>query len=327
MLHIIGLILKCIGILLLVLLGLLVLAVCAVLFCGLRYRLQASCEGTLESLQAKLTLSWLFRLVRADVKVQGTSVRYVLKVAWKTFLSSEQEVHSNPGTDLNPGTGSEPETHLKPEAEAPSEAKVHSEAEVRSIPAVRTESGQKEKPQEISEMKVIPEAKRRPEKENRQRKSEKAGFLKRIFEKLKAIYQKIKYTFEQICDKMKMLLEKKEAAAAFIEDPVHRLAFAKGTAELKRFLKHFRPDKCKAELVFGCSDPYLTGKVLAGLGIMYPFLGEDVYITPDFEQKILKGHIFLKGHFRISHILSAVLRMLLHKPTRITISHIRKLLR
>lgn len=92
-----------------------------------------------------------------------------------------------------------------------------------------------------------------------------------------------------ICDKIKLLLEKKERLAEFITDEVHRKAFFKAKDEAFKLLRRLKPKKLAADLHYGFEDPCTTGQVLAGLSMLYPFWGEHVSIIPDFEQKVLEG--------------------------------------
>lgn len=335
MLHIIGLILKWIGILLLVILGILVLLVCAVLFSSLRYRFKASCDGQIDSLQADLSLFWFFRLVRAEVHVRGTTVSYAVKIAWKKFITSETD---NQAKDPGGKDGEEHDTG--PFTEEEEEILISLTEDKRELPDISAADGAVNEKEETPKQPLKPaggagdmeksndaENNKNAEKaENageRQTGSQKRGFFRNITEKIRAWYEKIKYTFQKICDNIKLLLQKKETLMDFIEAPLHRAAFARVLEEMIRFLKRFKPDKLSAELVFGFEDPYLTGKALAFFGMMYPFWGQSVSVIPDFEHRILKGNVSAKGHFRASYAVAAGIRLLLHKPTRTTIGHIR----
>ena len=65
MLHIIFLILKIIGIILLVILGIAVLLVSTVLLCPVRYRITAKSDGTLDGIDTKVRMHWLLRFISA----------------------------------------------------------------------------------------------------------------------------------------------------------------------------------------------------------------------------------------------------------------------
>ena len=68
----------------------------------------------------------------------------------------------------------------------------------------------------------------------------------------------------------------------------------------------------------------MTGYVLALISMIYPFIGENAEIRPDFEHKILRGRVYVKGRIRALHAVSFALRLLLDKNVRTTYRHIRK---
>ena len=102
----------------------------------------------------------------------------------------------------------------------------------------------------------------------------------------------------------------------FLTDEIHRSAFMKCLTELRRLFCFLKPSKCEADLEFGFSDPSVTGYVLAGASLIYPFIGECVEITPNFDEKVLKGKAMIE---------IVLWNLLWNKNIRTTISHIRKL--
>lgn len=68
-------------------------------------------------------------------------------------------------------------------------------------------------------------------------------------------------------------------------------------------IKLLLPQKLNAQITFGFEDPYYTGKVLGWAAVLIPIYGEHIDITPDFENKILKGHLKIKGRIRRYKIL------------------------
>ena len=145
-----------------------------------------------------------------------------------------------------------------------------------------------------------------------------------LYERLKEFWEKIKYTFQKICDNIRSLVKKKERLTAFIQNEVHKSAFFKVIRELRRFLKTLRPRKADVCAEFGFTDPAVTGYVLALISMIYPFIGEYAEIRPDFERKILRGRVYVKGRIRALHAVSFALRLLLDKNVRTTYRHIRK---
>lgn len=107
--------------------------------------------------------------------------------------------------------------------------------------------------------------------------------------------EKIKYTFRNFCDKIKLLIKKKEDLESFLKDEIHRSAWTRLKTEVFRLLRFLKPRKLQLNLHFGFEDPSVTGKTLAALSMLYPFYGEHVRIVPDFENAILEGDVYLKG--------------------------------
>lgn len=96
MLHMLLVILKIIGILLLVLLGLILFAALSILFVPLRYRVWVKYD---QQLQASLRLSWFLRLISLRVtltlpKTMGTGTCSTVSVFYEIGLRSGQEGQS-----------------------------------------------------------------------------------------------------------------------------------------------------------------------------------------------------------------------------------------
>ncbi len=95
MLHILLLILKMIGIILAVILGILVLLVCIAAFVPVRYEINARCSGDLRTLKLRGTAAWFFSLIRADIYYKENRLKWRLRIAWKKILGGQDY-----GTDI-----------------------------------------------------------------------------------------------------------------------------------------------------------------------------------------------------------------------------------
>ena len=91
MIHILLLILKIIGWILLVILGILILLAGIFLFVPVRYRGDVLGEGEWENLFALLKFSWLCSLVKGEVSYQGGALKWKFRIAWKRFLADQPE--------------------------------------------------------------------------------------------------------------------------------------------------------------------------------------------------------------------------------------------
>lgn len=159
-------------------------------------------------------------------------------------------------------------------------------------------------------------------KENPEKRQNES--LEEDSESNKSIPEKIKCTINNICDKIKALLEKKDKIMEFLADEVHQRAFSKVKKEVIRLFHKLKPRKLKADIQYGFDDPYDTGKLLAGFSVLYPLTGDNVSIIPDFEQKVLKGDFEIAGRIRLSYFVSFLWRLMWCKEVRMTYRDVRK---
>lgn len=106
MLHILWLLLKIIGIILLVILGLLVLAVCVIFFVPIRYEGTAKIQGTTDSVKAHLRFSWFLHLVSGYIIYENKSISWQVRYLWKKVNvikkdSEPEETQENDFRDMN----------------------------------------------------------------------------------------------------------------------------------------------------------------------------------------------------------------------------------
>ena len=133
----------------------------------------------------------------------------------------------------------------------------------------------------------------------------------------------------KICGKIKGIAKNisdtKDAIQIFLNDEVHRSAFRKVKKELIWMKRLLKPKIFRVRLNYGFEDPCLTGQVLGLLGMVYPFVGDNMEIEPDFEQKVLQGNIHIKGRIRMIHLAVFGVKLFIHKETRKTIMEIRNM--
>ncbi len=131
-------------------------------------------------------------------------------------------------------------------------------------------------------------------------------------------FQKIKCTIKDVCDKIKMVLE-------FLKGEPHKLTLSRVKKEVIRLLISLKPKKLRGKVRFGMEDPYQTGQILAALSVLYPVYGDNVEIFPEFDQKILEGDVYVKGHVRGIHAVKMVFNIIIDKNVRTTIKDIKTL--
>lgn len=307
MLHIIGLILKIIGIMIAAILGILVLLVCITLFEPVRYEIAAEFPGSLDEIKVQAKVSWLFHLIsgRAEYKDGGMTWRF--RLVWKKFgEEQDDEVEKKDSVD---------------NFESQESTEEEKAFERQTVTEERADLGTQKDSGEQSTLSEKADSKRKTGKRR------KYSFWQKVSRKIKAIFQKIKYTFRQICDKIKMIIAKKEKVMRFLEDEVHRSAFArfmKETVWLRRFLK---PKRLNLKLHFGFEEPHHTGQALAGFSMIYPFVGEYMDIIPDFEKRVLEGDFYIKGKLRMIHLVIMAWKLFWDKNVRSTFQEVRKLIK
>lgn len=322
MLHIILLILKILGLLLLGILGLILLVVIIILVSPAVYRLEVFGEDTLESVKGKLRFHWLLHLVSGEISYEDSTLTWRIRAGWKRFgsdLENSSAWDTGAHEDKLPKDREyEPQAgqHVEQKAEPRSEKIQKQKKEPEEAPAGKDTVRQNKNSTSGGKS----ETKRAENEEGRQAEKKKSS----LYERLKEFWEKIKYTFQKICDNIRSLVKKKERLTAFIQNEVHKSAFFKVIRELRRFLKTLRPRKADVCAEFGFTDPAVTGYVLALISMIYPFIGEYAEIRPDFERKILRGRVYVKGRIRALHAVSFALRLLLDKNVRTTYRHIRK---
>lgn len=305
-------ILKIIGWILLAVLGLFVLAVCFVLFTPLRYKGEAGCQGKKETLWARLQFSLLFRFAEGGVEYADGKTTWRLRVAWKQLQGAEAKqvmeetasVAESMAENAQIGVGI-PEEKPMEKTEEPGERRSEEQGKSRKSA---------EKPHENSENREKP--RKSPEK-SFEKSAKKAEDEKRSF------FERIEYTFQVFCDKMNVLIEKKEKIRSFLEDEIHHAAFLKAIQSLKRLVLRLKPTDFSGNVRFGFEDPAVTGKTLAVLSVTAPFFEGNLEVEPEFQEEILEGELLIAGKLTAWKFAALVLELFTDKNIRKTISHIK----
>ena len=335
MLHILFLILKIIGIILAVILGLLLLAICIVLFVPICYKADLHGSGNARELMVHAKVSWLFGLIKAVFALENGKTDLSVRIAWKKLGDS------NPVEDKAEDRAEEKPT---PEKKAVMQEKqddttnritdkwVEDESE-------KTETVEKMEKMSVSDSEKIPEeskvsertaekseqsAKTRPENiEKKQRKKKDRKEDSDSASKIEQITEKIKCTYHKFCDKINEITEKKDKISDFLTDETHKNAFLKLKNEAFHLLKKLKPKKIQGEITFGFEDPSLTGKLLAWISMIYPWIGEHTDITPDFEHRTLSGDLSIRGRLYVITPVVTAIRLILSKAVRRSFKDIR----
>lgn len=321
MIHILFMILKALGILLLVLLFLVLLIVCTVLFLPFCYRAQVLKEEEgFACVKASGRVSWLFGAVAltASYEEQKPEAQILLFGAsletWKRRLKKIRR------GEASVSRTEENETENALEAEKTAEQKA---------------PDQKEKQQKVTAQKEQPEQEQEPDAPKKSILERFFGRIEYLPEKLLNLVSRLLQTAFRLLELPFRLLEKLEqkiqagrrlkrkweSVKKFFRSKMFREALLHAKKEVLYFLKKAAPKKVTGTVRFGFNDPALTGETLGILGMIYGKLPKDLSIQPDFEQEILQGDVRMKGSFQAVTAAGIALRLFRDQNLRKTIRH------
>lgn len=315
MLHTLFLILKIIGIILAAILGLVLLVICIVLFVPICYRADLHGSGSAKELTVHAKVSFLFGLIKAVFALENGKTDLSVRIAWKKLGDSDPVEDKAKDRD-----GEMP----KPEKKAVMQKSqtIQKEEQQDGTPnritdkAVEDETEKIEKTEQSA--KIYPESTEKKQRKKKERKEDSDSASK-----IEQITEKIKCTYRKFCDKINQITEKKDKISDFLTDETHKNAFLKLKNEAFHLIKILKPKKIQGEITFGFEDPSLTGRILAWISMIYPWIGEHTDITPDFEHRTLSGDLSIRGRLYVITLVVTAIRLILSKAVRRSFKDIR----
>lgn len=288
MVHILLLILKAIGILILVLLGLVLAVVCLVLFVPVCYEAGGSWK---DKPAGKGKISWLFGAVSLSAGYDGDESGLTAGV--RLFGQKLWEM------------GEEKET---PKAPRPLD-----EETLRGTDTERKEPEDRKKPEEKETALWEENQQPRPEPEDKRHTEHKK---KDVFGRIKVFLEKLKFSFQSFCDKLKNIQNIAEEKKAWLEDEENQASLKLLWKQTGRFLRHVCPRGGKGSVTFGFEEPYLTGQALSAAALIYPFFEGNLEICPVFDETVFEAEGSFKGRIRAGYLLWLGLGILRDGHTR-----------
>jgi len=344
MVHIILLILKIAGIVLLSLLGILILLVLMVLFVPVRYNISADYHSRLT---ANIKISWLLNVLRLKASYANDLSVKAYAMFFKIFdnNSDKEKKQKNKEGDKciddmyvadssqetagqyaagrqneTSGAGNSQDTAVQVEAleaeKAVADKKIVVDEALEKTDEKASRSSSKERLEEIhkkADIKQHIESRSNnqhdeDDKHNRQsvsqlhKKKDLIGRLKAALNSVKDKLISIKSKFKKL---LKAIVDKKRSAWQKIND----LKVIINDEENKELIREITPVKYDVNVRYGCEEPYMTGRILGVIAVIYGITGVQFNITPEFEQKVLEGDIYMKGRVRIYRLLLIALRI------------------
>lgn len=321
MLHIILLILKIIGIIIAVILGLAVALLLIVLFVPVRYVIDAGCHD--KKLKAHVKVTWIMHIFRGVISYDE-ELFYSIKAFWFNIYSSDveskKEKRPKKNTENNTKEKNTKNKHIDAiEDKADNAVSKDKQDGVEKAGLEEADCIQKK----LSLEKSYDEVKESDEKST----IEENGKLHTLVNKIKNVYYKIKAFIRRAIDTVKAALNKSQAAADTIKhkyteirnkvtDP-ENIEFVRFLwTQIKAVMNIIKPAKYNVNIRYGFEDSATTGWVAVRLAVLYGLMGMDVSIIPDFDNSIFEGHIYMKGRFNLYSFLIIGVRLYRNKSFR-----------
>ncbi|MBD5481238.1 MAG: DUF2953 domain-containing protein [Lachnospiraceae bacterium] len=323
MIHILLLLLKIIGITLLSLLGLILLIILVVLFVPIRYSLNVEAD---KSVEARACVSWLLHLLHAKavydgafgivIRVFGIPVKRIPAPEEKKTKKSKEKHKEKKRARGKKAEQTQDRDDTKEEAGTESGAET---AAGETADANRTENETKTAAEEVTcsapdETAVLSET-----VESEGEKKEKLSFFQKLVQFVRAVrafFSKILYTIQNICGKIEKVKELVGYYSEVLKSEEGQRTFALAKRELGRLWKHIAPTKLRGSLTIGMGDPAATGQIIAIVSMFYPIYGNNVSITADFDEKCMRGSLYLKGRIRIITLIRIAWRVYFNKDVK-----------
>lgn len=365
MLHILLLILKIIGIVILCILGLALVLTAIILFVPIRYRINGGYDG---KPVLKGRVYFLFHSVSLhldyDSGISLKEVVYRLKILGVTIKSNRKKKPGTgrSGTPLKSGAPSPAgrdttQKRILPEASGPAETQTPPEtgrpqpaetplptetgtpqpAETplptetgmpqpaeKSPPGIPQE-GEAPRPAVIPSHSEAPRPAKSPQPAAGWKDRIRAlwrrigGFWKKVTEFFRRLWKKLEnipYTIKKMCDRMNQLQETILYYRTLWESDEMKRAVSLCKKQLRYLYRKLKPRLFKCRLMVGMEDPYITGQILTYYCMAYPWIGNNVVLTADFENTVFEGDFVLKGHVRIFTLIKAAVIVYFNKNIR-----------
>ncbi|MBR1854206.1 MAG: hypothetical protein IJ794_13865 [Lachnospiraceae bacterium] len=306
MLSVIGSILRILGIILLSVLGIVLVLLLLILFMPIMYRAQAEKQT---DLQASVKVRWLFGFLRVEF-IYPEPGNLVAKVLFfKVFDSGGKTSGARQEDEIKnfqSSTQSDSESFSETTGDV-SDPKI----DHLNQPNASTTVSDTIPPNSLEEQTTAAQTSALDDQDDMTDfeavKAHEAAWqeVKRKLrgEKQESKINKIKYTFHNTCDKIKDVWENVSYYKDILSENETRLLLDHVMLRIGKILKSIRPRKLSADILFGTGSPDTTGYILGAYGMLSPFIGGSVVLTPDFETAILKGTILIAGHITIARIL------------------------
>ncbi len=339
-------ILKVVGIILAVLAGLILLAVCAVLFVGISYEARVQYSG---DVTVKARVSWLWRLLYCSAVFAEKKLKFKVRVFGIPVISSDRmekkKAKQNASKEAEKTDGEfqdgSKDTHTEISDDDITDAMADN-IEVRQLTRADLPDGSTgaheegkdsagdgawKTAKEVDALKA--EADAEASKED-SRRSEDGGASEEdsgketgegekipFSEKIASLIEKLQAKLHALTGKAEALIEKvrltKDKVCGIINDEENRVFFKKVWQTLIVILKKFLPKKHRFRVRYGSDNPASTGQVTGYVAMAMAALPIHLTYTPDFEREVVEVDGYVYGKIRVISIVIPLLKIVFNK--------------
>lgn len=326
MMHIVLLILKIIGILLLSLLGIALFLILTVLFVPVRYKVRGEWHG---QARAGVRVHWLFHMLSFRVDYDQKEglcmkVRALGIPIWRSRKEKPTREVKAEAVDL----GDHVKDTLNRELD-------QDERRYRESAEKKWRLGKKESEGKASEGGSLTE----PPKESAtdadgrdtggtledqgpgasEKEEEKDGFVAEFFRKIVSFFrktmEKLRFSLQRFYGKLKGAGEFVRNKREWLEDEKNQKSLRFLWKQTRRFIAHLWPIKGRGSITFGFEDPYTTGQALQVASLIYPFYHRQLSIHPVFDRQMLEGEGSFQGRIRLGFLLWLMIQIYFDRHT------------
>ncbi len=352
MLHILFIILKIFGILLLSVLGLVFICLLTVLFVPIRYKGDVKFQS-IKEIVFHAHIHWLFHIISLRILYKD-ELKYELKIFGHQFHKNEDENNEDADDDKcdeytkddsdserimkiseafeqsenpeHPEPSRDPEELLKMAEDASRKTdnaieKAEEAADLLEELVKRRSLSEKENDDKFPESEMSKAVSVNPSDEDigkiNATKNKKGTFFSKIFLKIKDVLLSLKQKSLKFRTSTEELKNKCQAVLGFFQNEENRYSIRLIREQLKRLFKHIFPRKISGNITFGIEDPYLMGQILSAAAFCYPLYGKQLMIKPVMNTDVIDGDVNFKGCIRVGVLVYIALRIWMNKNIRI----------
>ncbi len=317
------------GITVLILLGVVVLILLLVLFVPIRYN--GEIVKNAEITRVRLNIGWLLKLVRTRIVYENELGFKIFVFLFKVYDSSKTKKTHSGRMPKSKDVKTQKQADAKEESAETSkkEERINFEqidfdkvdlAEINSKKSESKNSDNEAEPVNSEEN----SGENTGEDVKTRQKPKITVRVRNLIEKIKNIVANIICKIKSICDKIKFIVQNINYYVEIISAEETKIVFGRVVNRIFKVLKSICPRKLKADILVGTGAPDTTGYLMAAAGMLYPCIGNKVNITPDFDNTVFEGEIYLKGHIRVIVLLIQALKIYLDKDLRDLISKLKR---